>query len=59
MAFKGNLNNPQPPKELKHPFEDEEALTGMYKSGWFVDKNIPIFKGEGRKYIDDLIFVGE
>ena len=41
------------------PFEDEEALTGMYKSGWFVDKNIPIFKGEGRKYIDDLIFVGE
>ena len=26
---------------------------------WFIDKNIPIFKGEGRKYIDDLIYVGE
>lgn len=24
MAFKGNLNNPQPPKTLKHPFEDED-----------------------------------
>lgn len=22
-------------------------------------ENIPIFKGEGRKYIDDLVFVGE
>lgn len=26
---------------------------------WIIDKNIPIFKGEGRKYIDDLVFVGE
>lgn len=26
---------------------------------WVVDKNIPIFKGEGRKYIDQLIYVGE
>ena len=29
------------------------------KSEWVVDTNIPVFKGEGRKYIDDLIFVGE
>ena len=26
---------------------------------WEIDAEIPIFKGEGRKYIDDLIFVGE
>ena len=26
---------------------------------WVIDKEIPIFKGEGRKYIDDLVFVGE
>lgn len=26
---------------------------------WIIDKNIPIFKGDGRKYIDDLVFVGE
>ena len=26
---------------------------------WIIDKDIPIFKGEGRKYIDDLVFVGE
>ena len=26
---------------------------------WIIDKEIPIFKGEDRKYIEDLIFVGE
>lgn len=26
---------------------------------WIIDKEIPIFKGEGRKYIDKLINVGE
>ena len=26
---------------------------------WIIDKDIPTFKGEGRKYIDDLVFVGE
>ena len=26
---------------------------------WIIDTEIPIFKGEGRKYIDDLIFIGE
>ena len=27
--------------------------------GWIIDKEIPIFKGEDREYIDKLIFVGE
>lgn len=26
---------------------------------WIIDTDIPIFKGEGRKYIDRLVFVGE
>lgn len=29
------------------------------RSEWFIDRNPPIFKGEGRQYIDSLIFVGE
>lgn len=28
-------------------------------SYWEIDKDIPIFKGEGREYIDKLIYVGE
>ena len=33
--------------------------TTANENGWIIDNEIPIFKGEGRKYIDDLIFVGE
>lgn len=29
------------------------------RSKWIIDKEIPIFKGEGREYIDKLIYVGE
>jgi len=29
------------------------------EEGWIIDKNIPIFKGEGRNYIDRLIQIGE
>ena len=28
------------------------------RSEWVIDNEIPIFKGEGRKYIDNLVFVG-
>lgn len=26
---------------------------------WFVDRDMPILSGDGRKYVDDLIFIGE
>lgn len=29
------------------------------RSSWVIDDEIPVFKGEGRKYIDNLIFIGE
>lgn len=47
------------PEGCSDPFEDEEALTGVYRSSWIIDTDIPIFKGEGREYIDRLVFVGE
>lgn len=34
-----------------------DEVTG--RSKWVIDNEIPIFKGEGRKYVDDLIYVGE
>ena len=33
--------------------------TSKSENEWIVDKNIPIFKGEDRNYIDKLIYVGE
>lgn len=47
------------PEGCSDPFEDEETLTGVYRSSWTIDTQIPIFKGEGRDYIDRLIYVGE
>lgn len=28
------------------------------EAGWIIDKNMPIIKGEDRKYVEDLIYVG-
>lgn len=36
--------------EIRNPKESETA--------WIIDNDIPIFKGEGRRYIDELIFIG-
>lgn len=35
---------------------DENAIK---RTEWIIDTEIPIFKGEGREYIDKLVFVGE
>lgn len=33
--------------------------TSKSENEWVIDTNIPIFKGEGREYIDKLVFIGE
>ena len=33
--------------------------TSKLEKAWIIDKEIPIFKGENRKYIEDLIFIEE
>lgn len=37
----------------------ENNYSNPWKTRWIIDKNIPIFKGEGREYIDRLVYVGE
>lgn len=42
------------------PDEDNVNLQGVSKrSRWTIDKDIPIFKGKDREYIDKLVYVGE
>lgn len=31
----------------------------VVRSKWTIDNNIPIFKGEGREYIEKLIYISE
>lgn len=39
--------------------EIHELISKILRPYWTIDKEIPIFKGEGREYIDRLINVGE
>ena len=38
---------------------DEPIENVTFKSRWIIDTQIPIFKGEDRAYVDNLIYIGE
>lgn len=39
--------------------EEYQAEDGISRNRWIIDKEIPIFTGDDRSYIEDLIYVGE
>lgn len=48
-------------KREPQPFGEDRVTTTIIeeKPIWIIDKNMPILKGEDRKYVDDLIYIGE
>lgn len=44
---------------ISEPYGNRMLDKNAGENEWVIDKDIPIFKGEGRRYIDDLVFVGE
>lgn len=48
-------------KREPQPFGEDRVTTTIIeeKPIWAIDKNMPILKGEDRKYVDDLIYIGE
>ena len=44
---------------IKEEYEDHSTGAPVTRTRWIIDKDIPIFKNEGREYIDKLIYVGE
>lgn len=48
-------------KREPQPFGEDRVTTTIIEERpiWTIDKNMPILKGEDRKYVDDLIYVGE
>lgn len=46
------------PKPVKG-YENCEVNALDVRTRWVIDKEIPIFKGEGREYIDKLVYVGD
>ena len=47
------------PEGCSDPYEDDEVEYGTWKTRWVVDKEIPIFKGEKRDYIESRIVFEE
>ena len=43
-------------KEIEN---NSEVRSIEYRTEWVIDTEIPVFKGDGREYIDKLIFIGE
>lgn len=48
-------------KREPQPFGEDRVTTTIIEERpiWAIDKNMPILKGEDRKYVDDLIYIGE
>lgn len=44
---------------IKKLLQDDIKNVDFQRTRWIIDKEIPIFKGEGRKYIDDVVFIGD
>ena len=43
---------------IERDFGEPEIRTKV-TTKWIIDTEMPILKGEDRKYVDDLIYVGE
>ena len=54
-----NGKNIKFPDGCSDPYTDDEIEKGVWRSRWIIDDNIPIFRNEGREYIEKLINVGE
>lgn len=39
--------------------EECGIIGATYETRWFIDRNMPILKGEDREYVDRLIYVGK
>ena len=44
---------------ISEPYGNRMLDKNAGENEWVIDKNIPIFKGEDRKYVDNFVFVGE
>lgn len=47
------------PEGCSDPMNDPDIEKGVWRSRWIIDENIPIWKGDDRAYIDNLINVGD
>lgn len=46
-------------EKMKFGEDRKKTVINIERPHWIIDTDIPIFKGEGREYINKLVFIGE
>ena len=44
---------------IKEIYEEDAVNGATMRTRWIVDQEIPVFKNDGRKYVDELVYIGE
>nr|DAF44837.1 MAG TPA: tRNAHis guanylyltransferase [Siphoviridae sp. ctCIv11] len=59
IKIEENITENNSVEKMEFGEDRKKTVVNIEHSHWIIDKEIPIFKGEGREYIDRLVFVGE
>lgn len=59
IKIKNQIDEVMTNEQQKFGEDKVTKIVSIEKSRWIIDKEIPIFKGDNREYIDKLINVGE
>ena len=59
IKIEKNITENNSVEKMEFGEDRKKTVVNIEHSHWIIDKEIPIFKGKGREYIDRLVFVGE
>lgn len=59
IKIEKNITENNSVEKMKFGEDRKKTVVNIEHSHWIIDTNIPIFKGEGREYIDKLVYVGD
>lgn len=59
IKIEENISENNSVEKMEFGEDRKKTMINIEHSHWIIDTDIPIFKGEGREYIDRLVFVGE
>lgn len=59
IKIEENISENNSVEKMEFGEDRKRTVINIERSHWIIDTYIPIFKGEGREYIDRLVFVGE
>lgn len=59
IKTKENITEINSVEKMKFGEDKKNTVINIEHPHWIIDKEIPMFKGEGREYIDKLIYVGD